>query len=262
MRKQSYHSAAFSEFDLEEQRLNRQASILREQELQWLIRQGIRPSHKVLDLGCGNGQTAAMLSGYLTQGSITGVDINPSFIASAQEQFKANNLSYQQGSVYELTGLPAFDFIYSRLLFQHLSDPSLALQQVYEHLEPGGHCCIIDVHDDWLFLQPSLPAFEELVQAGVKQQEVAGGNRRIAAALPLLLRKSGFTNINPEIIPFSSLQVGMEAFLDITLSFRANMVPALIPKYQELKQTLLSGTGDWFGMMGIFVITASKPIAE
>lgn len=259
MSKQSYHRAAFSEFEREEQRLNRQASILREQELQLLIRQGIQPSHKVLDLGCGNGQTAAMMSSYLTEGTITGVDIDPSFIATAREQFNHHNLFYQQGSALDLSGLPVFDFIYSRLLFQHLSDPSLALQKVFDHLEPGGHCCIIDVNDDWLFLQPSLPAFDEIVEAGIKQQKAAGGNRRIAATLPLLMQKAGFDQPRIEIIPFSSLQVGMEAFLDITLSFRANMVPSLLPLYQELKQTLLSNAGDWFGMMGVFVITARKP---
>ncbi|MBO9632539.1 MAG: methyltransferase domain-containing protein [Chitinophagaceae bacterium] len=259
MRKQSYDNAAFSKFDQEQERLNRQASILKEQELQWLIRQGIRQTDRVLDLGCGNGQTTAMLSEYLSAGSITGVDINTSFVAQAQERFRCHNLVYQQGSAYELEQFPAFDFIYSRLLFQHLSEPALALHQVWERLVPGGHCCIIDVNDDWLFLHPSLPAFDELVQAGIRQQQLSGGNRHIAAELPLLMRKEGFLDIRIEIIPFSSLQVGLEAFLDITLSFRANMIPSLMPLYQQVRQTLLANVADWFGMMGVFVITARKP---
>lgn len=259
MRKQSYHRAAFSDFDHEEQRLKRQATIIRELELQWLVRQGIQSTHRVLDLGCGNGETAALLSDYLSAGSVTGVDINPDFIAGANAAFTAHNLAFRNASAYQLDELPDFDFVYSRLLFQHLSEPQLALLQIWNHLLPGGTCCIIDVNDEWLFLQPSLPEFDAVVEAGIQQQRLCGGNRYIGATLPLLMSSAGFKEINIEIIPFSSLQVGMEAFLDITLSFRINMTPHMKPVYEQLQRKLTEDPGQWFGMMGVFMISARKP---
>lgn len=259
MRKQSYSEAVFPEFREEQQRLQRQASILKEQELTLLVGQGILPHHDVLDLGCGNGQTAAMLSDYLKDGSITAIDINPAFIAQAAQQYDIPHLHFIQGSAWDLKDLPLFDFIYSRLVFQHLSEPLPALQQVWEQLHPGGKCCIIDVNDDWLFLQPALPAFDALVNTGLQQQQKAGGDRRIAKKLPLLLHQTGFSDIHISIIPFNSLQVGIEAFLDITLSFRANMDPGAKQWYQLLLDQIRIAPDQYFGMMGVSVITAMKP---
>ena len=260
MEKQSYATDTFFAFDREKERLRRQAEIASQQELQLLVRHGLMPDHTVLDLGCGNGQTAAMISQYLTAGNITGLDLNPEFIAGARDQFRSTNLEFKEGSAYQLEGFSCFDFIYSRFLFQHLSDPSLVLQQVLQQLVPGGRCCIIDVNDDWLFLDPYQPEFDALVEAGATCQQHAGGNRKIGARLPQLLRSNGFEKIYVDVVPFTSLQVGMEAFLDLTLSFRVNMAPQLMPLYRRVKDVILPDPGKWFAMMGIFVITAAKPL--
>lgn len=260
MEKQSYSADVFSAFEREEKRLSRQAEVAGKQDLELLLKHGLSPDHKVLDLGCGNGQIAAMVSQYLTTGSITGLDLNPEFISAAKVQHHHSNLSFREGSAYQLEALPGFDFIYSRFLFQHLSDPSLALQQVYRCLTPGGRCCIIDVNDDWLFLDPRLPEFSALVEAGATRQQFAGGNRRIAASLPRLFHINGFEKINADVIPFTSNQVGMETFLDLTLSFRANMAPELMPLYKRVQETVLAAPEKWFAMMGVFVITATKPL--
>ncbi len=108
----------------------------------------IRPDERILDLGCGTGRNACLMSAYLDGGAITGLDISDEM----GTQFKAN-----------CGHLPKTEFINQRIdLPFSLQEPfdrafisfvihgfpqSVRLQiikNVYDNLKPGGLFSILD----------------------------------------------------------------------------------------------------------------------
>ncbi|ANE51121.1 class I SAM-dependent methyltransferase [Flavisolibacter tropicus] len=255
----SYQKNVFVDFEEESKRLTIQATFLHQVELDILIRHGLKEHHDVLDIGCGQGFLAHLVSGYLTSGQIDGVDINAAFVQEAQQTFLSPNLRYHCSAILEYTPEKQYDFIYARLLFQHLKDPLTALLHLKQYLKPGGRICIIDVNDEWLFLEPSLPAFDRLVNASIDYQQKQGGNRLIAKALPNLLRNAGLGTPQLEIVPFSSDIAGMKLFLEVAISFRANYAYSDIhglELYHSIKESILNASEPYFGLMGVSCISA------
>lgn len=245
------------DFSIETARLAKQAAILEMEELALLVRHGLAPGQQVLELGCGQGKMAHAVAKAPGAGSITGIDVHPAFITSAVETYRLPNLVFREQSVYDLQGLPPSDFIYARLVFQHISHPEAALSQVRGNLRPGGRVCFIDVNDEWLFMEPSIPAFDQLIQSGMQLQKGLGGDRLVGKRLPLHLLAAGFTDLKIEILPFSSAMQGMRNFLEIAVSFRANQVPGGAALYDEVLRTVTARENAFHGMAGIFCISAT-----
>ncbi len=221
----SYSPAGFIDFSMEAARLARQAAILEQEELLMLARHGLAPGQHVIELGCGQGKMAYAIACMAGAESVTGIDVHAAFIEQARSTYAVPGLNFQEKSVYDLSGLKPSDFIFARLVFQHLDRVEAALEQIRMNLRPGGRVCIIDVNDDWLFMEPSIPAFDQLVRAGIEYQAGLGGDRLVGKRLPLYLSAAGFTDMKIEVLPFSSALVGMQHFLDIAVSFRANQAP-------------------------------------
>ena len=106
--------------------------------------------HRVLDLGCGQGNTTRMLANYFKEANVTGVDSDPDLLSHARTQPVNNRVNFQQG---DATKLPfpdhAFDIVFTRYLLLHLPDPDLAIREMFRLLRPGGHavsfepdCCM------------------------------------------------------------------------------------------------------------------------
>jgi ubiquinone/menaquinone biosynthesis C-methylase UbiE len=91
----------------------------------------------VLVVGCGSGVEAAVLSQCL-DAEVVGIDVIDNFdpdsmtIASLQLG-DAMSLEFDDCS---------FDFIYSYHALEHISNPSLALQEIHRVLKDGGGCWI------------------------------------------------------------------------------------------------------------------------
>lgn len=253
-----YSPAGFKDFSLETARLARQAAIMEQQELQLLARHGLAPGQHVVELGCGQGKLSKAVA-EAGAASVTGIDVHGPFVSMAREAHRWPGLDFRERSVYELEGLPMADFVFARLLFQHLQQPAAALAQARKILRPGGRICIIDVNDEWLYLEPSVPAFHQLVREGIEQQRALGGDRLVGKRLPLYLRAAGFTGLQVEIIPFASAVVGMQAFLDIAVSFRANQVPGGDALYNTVLRALAADEAGYDGMAGIVCVSASAP---
>lgn len=82
---------------------------------------GLTPDSRVLDVGCGTGQLAIPMEGYLSErGAYVGTDIGPEAIAYCQERFKRPNFRFLQN---EMTTLPlaneTFDFVTYFSVFTH-----------------------------------------------------------------------------------------------------------------------------------------------
>lgn len=121
---------------------------------------GLRPSHRILEVGCGIGRMARPLTKYLTDGSYEGIDIVPKGIRWCQSNISRRyaNFRFQLADVYNLMYNPRgrfapedyrfpfgdgqFDFVFLTSVFTHMlkRDMEHYLGEIARTLRPGGGC--------------------------------------------------------------------------------------------------------------------------
>lgn len=124
---------------------------------------GLKPEHRVLDVGCGIGRMAVPLTGYLTDGGeYHGFDI----VKRGVEWCQANvtprypnfhflhsdvrNKFYNPSGVYEASsyrfryGDASFDFVFLTSVFTHMfpADMDNYTREISRVLKPGGTCLV------------------------------------------------------------------------------------------------------------------------
>jgi SAM-dependent methyltransferase len=106
-----------------------------------------RPGERVLDLGCGFGETTVKLANLVgEEGSALGVDVSEPFIALAREEAAANdvaNLEFMAADVQTLELPREFDYAFSRMGLMFFANPVAALRNVAGALVPGGRLCAV-----------------------------------------------------------------------------------------------------------------------
>src|SRR6185369_6722501 len=126
-----------------------------------LVRAGIKPGMTVADLGCGTGMVTQLLAELVgPTGAVIAVDYSGAQVEQARALLPPDvtNVRFIEASATD-TGLPreAFDLVYCRFLFIHLTDPEAALREMRELLKPGG---ILACEDGDLSSAASEPASE------------------------------------------------------------------------------------------------------
>ena len=104
-----------------------------------------RLGDKVLDLGCGFGDTTRRLAELVgAEGEAVGVDVSEPFIEAAQEEAQsagAENVRFLTGDVQVAELESGFDYAFSRMGIMFFANPVQALRNVREALVPGGRLC-------------------------------------------------------------------------------------------------------------------------
>ena len=180
---------------------------------------------RVLDIGCGTGDTTAALAVQLApDGSALGVDIAPGMIAEAQRRHAdVDNLSFTVADpqVDDLGG-QRFDAAFSKFGVMFFSDPAAAFANIRTLLNPSGRlafCCWRDVFsNEWMMLAgmavmnvtgalPPMPGPGEPGPMSLADPDVVS----------VLLVGAGFTDV--EITPLDHLidqpESGVEAFVQM-----------------------------------------------
>jgi SAM-dependent methyltransferase len=123
---------------------------------------GLKPSDRVLDVGCGIGRMAVPLTTYLKDGRYEGFDIVPMGIEWCRKNITPRfphfrfqladvyNKSYNPGgsckaSVYRFPfGEGSFDFVFLTSIFTHMLPDDLEhyLHEIHRVLKNGGRCLI------------------------------------------------------------------------------------------------------------------------
>jgi ubiquinone/menaquinone biosynthesis C-methylase UbiE len=162
----------------------------------------IQPGWSVLDAGAGFGLLAMELAGQCAL-NVVGMDIDTGLLDTGRQvaaRLDADQwfdhgaaLQFVEGDLYDLSSEQArYDFIISRFVYQHLTDPELATDQLVGALKPGGHLCVIDVDDQLgiTYPEPS-DALERLQHAYAAVQEHRGGDRHVGRKLSTYLDGAG-----------------------------------------------------------------------
>jgi SAM-dependent methyltransferase len=207
----------------ERERLQAQSGLLAEEELALLRSAGLRTKARVLDLGCGGGETSRRLADVVgPEGQVVGVDRDAGLIPANGD---SPQLVFQAGQAGSLTeSLGAFDFIYARFLLQHTPDPLQVISNAAERLSPGGKFAVLD-SDDALFL-PDPPSHEltNILKAAQAKQGELGGDRNIGGKLPGLLNKAGLAVEQYRVRMITSLEVPFPVLFRLAVGFKAALV--------------------------------------
>jgi len=122
---------------------------------------------KILDIGCGHGDTASFLRndyGY----SITGIDNNAEAVKTAKERYSDLEFTEGDGQWLEYDSL-SFDCVLMECVLSLMPNPVEALHEAYCTLKKGGY---LIVHDLYL-PHPSAEDFEVLEQIKKSKKEHA-----------------------------------------------------------------------------------------
>jgi ubiquinone/menaquinone biosynthesis C-methylase UbiE len=141
------------------------------------------PGARVLDLGCGQGNTTRCLADALEPGECIGVEFDAALAEYAQAQpGNPPSVRFQQG---DATHLPfpdaSFDVVFCRYLLLHITEPERVVREMMRLVRPGGfavayegdfttaatshpHCAALEtIHRVWLRLFQNPPAGRRLV---------------------------------------------------------------------------------------------------
>ncbi|MBW4455979.1 MAG: methyltransferase domain-containing protein [Nostoc indistinguendum CM1-VF10] len=261
----SYLLDNFFEKEKELERLKQQATAIIDHEKIIWSQAGLTASMNVLDLACGPGIISCELAKFVTSGKVTGFDLSETLLEIArcyQNIERVENVFFRQGDIYQTNFVEqTFDFAYARFIFQHLSEPNKALQNIYQVLKPDGILCIVDIDDAWLTLYPEPASFSSLNQKAARGQQSKGGDRHVGRKLSTYLQTAGFTNVRTSVHVFTTDDIKMKAFLDITVGFKHEMIPLEQREIaiQELKDiySVLDNPHAWGGV-GVFVTTGRR----
>jgi SAM-dependent methyltransferase len=106
-----------------------------------------RPGDRVVDLGCGFGDTTQRLAELVgSDGDALGVDVSEPFIEVAREEAEeagATNVRFAVGDVQITEFEESFDYAFSRMGIMFFANPVQALRNVCKALTPGGRLCAV-----------------------------------------------------------------------------------------------------------------------
>ena len=103
-----------------------------------------RPGDRVVDLGCGFGDTTQRLAELVgSDGDALGIDVSEPFIELARKEAGAANVRFAVGDVQVTEFEESFDYAFSRMGIMFFANPVQALRNVCKALSPGGRLCAV-----------------------------------------------------------------------------------------------------------------------
>lgn len=102
---------------------------------EWALEFGMKPNHRVLEIGCGIGTQTELIAKYISSGNITAIDISPKSIEIAKKRLRAyKHVEMLVGDIVTMSYEPKekFDFVVLPDVIEHI--PLASHQRLFERL--------------------------------------------------------------------------------------------------------------------------------
>jgi len=187
---------------------------------------------RVLDVGCGVGQTSLQLAARVgPTGSVLGVDISAPMLARAKERARAENLAnlrFENADAQTFAFTPGgVDLVFSRFGVMFFADPAAAFANIARALRPGGRlafvCWQAMAQNPWM--REAVAALAKHVTLPAPPAPDAPGPFAFADAARVrgILEKAGFRGVAHE--PLTG-EIFLGKNVDEALAFSTEVGPA------------------------------------
>ncbi|KAH8678511.1 ubiE/COQ5 methyltransferase [Xylariales sp. PMI_506] len=157
----------------------------------------IKPTDRVLDVGCGPGSITIDIAEIACQGSVIGVDSVASVLDQARSlaaQRGATNIEFQ-GPV-DANALPyedeTFDVVFCHQVLQHVNDPIGILREMRRVVKPGGYVAARESDYGSFAWYPAHEQLDKWSQVYHKNAKANGGEPDAGRFIHAWARKAGF----------------------------------------------------------------------
>jgi SAM-dependent methyltransferase len=179
-------------------RLARQAPLIDPITRRILVRAGITPGMRVLEVGSGAGDASMLIATLVGHGgSVVAVDRSLRAIDTARQRAEARglgNISFRQGDFQQMVFDEPFDAVAGRHALLFLADPSAVLAGLKAHLKPGG--VIVFQEADWAGVRslPAAPIYDRCSVLAERTIRELGGDTSMGARLPAAFEAAGLAS--------------------------------------------------------------------
>ena len=155
----------------------------------------LRPSMRLLDVGCGPGTITADLATLLPEGTVIGVDASSEVLAGPAEQFPA--VTFVAADLYDLPFADAsFDVVHLHQVLQHLDDPVGAMVALRRVIAPGGLLAARDADYGAMTWRPASRGLDRWLELYEACGRAVGGEPDAGRHLGAWAAEAGFTDVS------------------------------------------------------------------
>jgi trans-aconitate 2-methyltransferase len=101
----------------------------------------VRPSMRVIDLGCGTGEITARLAQHLPASSVLGVDSSEEMLREAHPK-TTPQLTFAQRAIEDVQGFDEYDLVFSHAALQWVPRNEALLARLLAQLKPGAQLAV------------------------------------------------------------------------------------------------------------------------
>ena len=191
------------------------------------------PGDRVLDVGCGFGDSAQQLARIVgAGGSVLGVDVAPRFVAAARDEAAAagvGNVRFEVADVQLTEFAETFDYVFSRFGTMFFASPVAAFRNVRLALAPGGRLCSVvwrrKLDNPWLHVAEQVvkPLLDEPEESDEPRCGPGPFSLANADTLSDILLAAGFTGV---AVRRCDLPIRIGRDLDEAVQFNLALGPA------------------------------------
>jgi len=233
----------------------------------------VRPGDKVVDVGCGFGDTAIKLAKIVgPSGSVLAIDCCDGFLEFGRQDAKAagvSNITFLEEDVKTYPFEPIHDFCFSRFGTQFFENPVAGLRNMRKSLKPGGIMTMIvwrGIKDN-----PWLGSAKDVV---LRFLPPPGENAQTCGPDPFSMADTGVVTKQLEIAGYKNIQferIDAQVFvgkdLDDAVDFQLALGPAgeiyreagklAEDRHEEIAQALKAQLAKHLGPNGVMMDSSS-----